>query len=265
MGIGGAGCHVVDKFGAAHPGIRTVACNTDEESLARSTSREKILLEGYPLGTGEVCMRASAAAIAAREKIVDVLDGTDTLVVFAALGGGTGTGAVPVVSLLAALKGVRHEVLLATPLSSDGEESADAEACMKAVGATADRMRVIDSMAALSFPSGGKTWEELFTILDEWCMAGIMDIISGLPEGGKPCEAVAGKGGTYAERFGEGYRQGRRGAPVPSSGSGWMDRLFGEKRDEAVAAGYALGLRDYYAETWHAGGGTCEGEPSGKE
>ncbi len=102
IGVGGAGTNAVNHmYNKKITGVDFLVCNTDKQSLDHSPVQNKIQL-GKGLGAGNVPMKGKAAAEAARDVIKQaLLDNTHMLFIAAGMGGGTGTGASPVIASIA--------------------------------------------------------------------------------------------------------------------------------------------------------------------
>ncbi len=124
LGVGGAGCNAVNRMIAEGlTGVQFVALNTDAQALAGSKAGRKIqiggdLTRGLGAGgnpqVGEGSARESEAAIAAE------LEGCDMVFVTAGMGGGTGTGAAPVVAEMARRKGILTVGVVTKPFTFEG-------------------------------------------------------------------------------------------------------------------------------------------------
>jgi len=105
IGVGGGGCNAVNRMIRAKiPGVSFVACNTDAQALMTSEASTRIrigekLTRG--LGVGGDPSRGERAADESREELYEMLRGTEMVFVTAGMGGGTGTGAAPVVAEIA--------------------------------------------------------------------------------------------------------------------------------------------------------------------
>ncbi|MDZ7729322.1 MAG: hypothetical protein U5Q44_14680 [Dehalococcoidia bacterium] len=105
VGVGGGGCNAVDRMIRSRiPGVAFISCNTDAQSLANSEAPVRIrmgekLTKG--LGVGGDAARGERAADESREEMYDLLRGSEMVFVTAGMGGGTGTGAAPVVAEIA--------------------------------------------------------------------------------------------------------------------------------------------------------------------
>ena len=124
LGVGGAGCNAVNRMiSEGLTGVHFVALNTDAQALAGSKAARKIqiggdLTRGLGAGgnpqVGEGSARESEAAIAAE------LEGCDMVFVTAGMGGGTGTGAAPVVAEMARRKGILTVGVVTKPFTFEG-------------------------------------------------------------------------------------------------------------------------------------------------
>ncbi|MGE5595116.1 MAG: cell division protein FtsZ [Hyphomicrobiales bacterium] len=105
VGVGGGGCNAVNRMVRAKiPGVTFVACNTDAQALMSSEAPNRIrigekLTKG--LGVGGDPARGERAADESRDELHELLRGTEMVFVTAGMGGGTGTGAAPVVAEIA--------------------------------------------------------------------------------------------------------------------------------------------------------------------
>src|SRR6201985_3765743 len=98
VGVGGAGGNAVDHMiRNGVQGVEFVIANTDGQALARSEARNQIELGSSGLGAGAKPEAGRAAALEARESIAEALEGAHMVFITGGMGGGTGTGAAPVV------------------------------------------------------------------------------------------------------------------------------------------------------------------------
>ena len=103
LGVGGGGCNAVTyMYNQKIQGCSFIVCNTDSQALMKSNVPVKVQL-GDGLGAGTVPSKARKAALESQELLAEkVLDcGTQMLFITAGLGGGTGTGASPVIAKMA--------------------------------------------------------------------------------------------------------------------------------------------------------------------
>ena len=120
VGIGGAGGNAVnDMLESGITGVDFIAINTDLQDLNRSKTQTKVLL-GKGTGAGAIPERGRIAAKESEEKIKEVLEGTDMLFITAGMGGGTGTGASPVVAEIAKNMGILTVAVVTKPFDFEG-------------------------------------------------------------------------------------------------------------------------------------------------
>ncbi|MDR1726705.1 MAG: cell division protein FtsZ [Acidobacteriota bacterium] len=105
VGVGGAGGNAVNHMIESKiSGVEFVAANTDIQALRRSVAPVKLQIGAKltgGLGCGAVPERGRAAALEDTERIIELLDGADMVFITAGMGGGTGTGAAPIIASLA--------------------------------------------------------------------------------------------------------------------------------------------------------------------
>lgn len=120
IGVGGAGCHVIEHMIQEGPhGVEFICANTNAESLSRSNARTKVLLDrGH--GTAGRPELGRDLALAARGCFTEVLKGADTVFIVAGMGGGTGTCVAPVVAEVASELGIVTLAAVATPFEFEG-------------------------------------------------------------------------------------------------------------------------------------------------
>lgn len=122
LGVGGAGCNAVNHMmGLGIKNITYMICNTDRKTLALSSAPIKLQL-GDGLGAGNNPEKAKSAALEQLDEIVDIFQRETTKVVFitAGMGGGTGTGAAPVIAKAAHDLGILTIAIVSLPLINEG-------------------------------------------------------------------------------------------------------------------------------------------------
>ncbi len=124
IGVGGGGCNAVNKMiEAGIEGVECISANTDYKSLRRSKAIKKIqlgksLTKG--LGSGGNPTIGKEAALESTDEIQKCLEGADMVVVAAGMGGGTGTGAAPVVAEIAKKLGILTIGVVSRPFEHEG-------------------------------------------------------------------------------------------------------------------------------------------------
>lgn len=126
IGIGGGGCNAID--GMVRSGVKNVefiCANTDAKALSRNKAHHLLQL-GHGLtrglGAGSQPEVGKKAAMEDREKIAALLKGTDMLFIAAGMGGGTGTGAAPVIADIAKSLNILTVGVVTKPFSYEGEK-----------------------------------------------------------------------------------------------------------------------------------------------
>ncbi|MFV1996510.1 MAG: cell division protein FtsZ [Acidiferrobacterales bacterium] len=126
IGVGGGGGNAVDHMVDANiEGVEFINANTDSQALSKSGART-ILQLGANLTKGLGCGAdpniGRQAAVEDRERIAEVLDGADMVFITAGMGGGTGTGAAPVVAQVARDLGVLTVAVVTKPFTFEGRK-----------------------------------------------------------------------------------------------------------------------------------------------
>jgi len=126
IGVGGGGGNAVDHMlGAEIEGVEFISANTDAQALKRSRAKS-ILQLGTNLTKGLGCGADPSvgrqAAVEDRERIAEVLSGADMIFITAGMGGGTGTGAAPVVAQVAKDMGILTVAVVTKPFPFEGKK-----------------------------------------------------------------------------------------------------------------------------------------------
>ncbi|MCZ6893330.1 MAG: cell division protein FtsZ [Gammaproteobacteria bacterium] len=129
IGVGGGGGNAVQHMvSASIDGVEFICANTDAQAL-KNTSVKTTLQLGSDitkgLGAGADPVIGRQAAMEDRERIIDVLEGSDMIFITAGMGGGTGTGAAPVVAQLAKEMGILTVAVITRPFPFEGRKRAD--------------------------------------------------------------------------------------------------------------------------------------------
>ena len=121
VGVGGAGGNAVDHMiRSAVQGVDFIAMNTDAQALAYGQAKHQIQLGASGLGAGARPEAGRAAAVEAREYIEEALQGAHMVFITAGMGGGTGTGAAPLVAEVAKQLGILTVAVVTKPFSFEG-------------------------------------------------------------------------------------------------------------------------------------------------
>lgn len=167
IGIGGGGGNAVDHMiSASLDGVEFIAANTDAQALHRcGVSKVMQLGEGLTrgLGAGANPEVGRQAASEDRDKIAAALDGTDMVFLTAGMGGGTGTGAAPVIAQLAREKGILTVAVVTRPFGFEGKKRINAaDQGIKELGELVDSLIVIPNERIMEVMGGNVTLLEAF-------------------------------------------------------------------------------------------------------
>jgi len=181
VGCGGGGNNAVNRMvDAGLRGVEFIAINTDRQALAMSGAQTKIqigekMTKG--LGAGAVPEVGRRAAEESREEIAQALAGADLVFVTAGMGGGTGTGAAPVVAEVARDLGALTISVVTKPFAFEGKQRMkNAEMGIADLKQRVDTLVVIPNDRLLQVVSKGTTMLEAFRIADDVLRQGIQGI-----------------------------------------------------------------------------------------
>lgn len=121
IGVGGGGGNAVEHMIESKvAGVEFICANTDAQALARSTAHKTIQLGQSGLGAGSKPDRGRAAAELAEEDIRSAIEGAHMLFITAGMGGGTGTGAAPIIARVAKEMGILTVGVVTKPFDFEG-------------------------------------------------------------------------------------------------------------------------------------------------
>ena len=181
VGVGGGGTNAVNRMVAAGlSGVQFIAINTDAQVLSKSVAETAVqigskLTKG--LGAGSDPRRGKEAAEESLEDINNVLDGADMVFVTAGMGGGTGTGAAPVVAELAKSKGALVVGVVTKPFRFEGPiRMRQAEEGTELLRSKVDALIVIPNDRILAVVEKTATVSESFRVADDVLHQGVLGI-----------------------------------------------------------------------------------------
>src|SRR5438128_3551509 len=185
VGVGGAGSNAVARMiDEGLEGVEFHIINTDLQALASSPAPNKLQIGGKitnGLGAGSDPAVGRQAALEDTDKILEILEGTDMVFVTAGLGGGTGTGAAPVVASLAKELGALTVAVVTKPFGFEGKRRMkQADHGLGDLASTVDTVIAIPNDRLLSLAPRGASFFESFRIADDLlrqAVQGIRDII----------------------------------------------------------------------------------------
>jgi len=186
VGVGGGGSNAVNRMIEKEiPGIDFVAVNTDAQALVRSLAPARVrigdrLTRG--LGVGGDHTMGMLAAEESRDELAKALDGADMIFLTAGMGGGTGTGAAPVVAEIAKDLGILTIAIVTRPFSFEGvHRSRVAEEGVIRLRERADSIIVIHNERLLSMCEANVSIETAFKMVDDvlfQSVEGISEVIT---------------------------------------------------------------------------------------
>jgi cell division protein FtsZ len=186
IGVGGGGSNAVNRMIRAKvEGVDFIAANTDLQALKLSQAPLKLQLGAKltkGLGAGANPEVGRKAALEDTEKILEALDGADMVFVTAGLGGGTGSGAAPVVANLATELGALTVAVVTKPFAFEGKRRMlQAEQALTELISCVDTVIVIPNERLMDCVEQGTSFFEAFRIADDilrQAVQGISDIIT---------------------------------------------------------------------------------------
>ena len=181
VGVGGGGSNAVNRMISARlPGVQYVAINTDMQALEHCDAQVKVrigdrLTKG--LGAGADPLRGQRAAEESREAVADALRGAEMVFVTACLGGGTGTGAGPIIAEVARELGALTIGVVTKPFSFEGaKRRQQAEEGVRDLQDKVDTLIVIPNDRLLQLCDANVTVSQAFEAADDVLRQGIQGI-----------------------------------------------------------------------------------------
>lgn len=181
IGVGGAGSNAVDRLKMENLDRLQLACiNTDSQALASSPVQEKVLIGKQitrGLGAGGDPEIGREAADVDREKISAVVKDTDLVFLLAGMGGGTGSGAAPIVAEIAAEAGALVIAFVSMPFSFEGgRRLKQAEEALRNLRQICDAVIALPNDVVLQEAAENETVLDSFARADHWVGRGVKSI-----------------------------------------------------------------------------------------
>ena len=186
IGVGGAGCNAVNTMitsGLAR--VDFIAANTDLQALDRSRAAYKVQLgpeRTRGLGAGAKPEIGKESALESKDQIRECLDGADMVFVTAGMGGGTGTGAAPIVASIARELGILTVGVVTKPFSYEGHRRmTHADEGIRDLRRHVDTLLVIPNQRLLGIVDKATPLLEAFKVADDvlrQAIQGIADVIT---------------------------------------------------------------------------------------
>lgn len=185
IGVGGCGGNAVDHMiSNGVNGVEFITMNTDAQALKRSQARTQLQLgtgTTKGLGAGANPDVGRMAAIEDRERIQELVEGADMLFITAGMGGGTGTGAAPIVAEIAREMGILTVAVVTKPFSFEGKRQRVAEAGIEALKQHVDSLIIIPNDRLMEVLGDDVSYEDAFRASNDvlnGAVAGIAEVIN---------------------------------------------------------------------------------------
>ena len=181
IGVGGAGGNAVNNMITSNlEGVDFVIANTDAQAL-ESAQTDRIIQLGLTvtrgLGAGAKPPVGFSAAEEAADEIADAIHGSNMLFITAGMGGGTGTGAAPVIARLAKEQGILTVGVVTKPFSFEGPHRMRlAEAGIRELQQYVDTLIVVPNQNLFRIANEKTGWAEAFRLADEVLHSGVRGV-----------------------------------------------------------------------------------------
>jgi cell division protein FtsZ len=182
IGVGGCGGNAVEHMiGKGLPGVEFIAANTDAQALKRSTAPIQLQLGSSltrGLGAGARPEIGRDAAMEDKDRIAEMIEGADMLFITAGMGGGTGTGAAPVVAQVAKDRGILTVAVVTRPFRFEGKRQRVADAGIE------ELKKCVDSLIVIPNDKLMQVLGEDVSVLDAYAAANdvLRSAVSGIAE-----------------------------------------------------------------------------------
>ena len=186
IGVGGGGGNAVNRMiQAGIKGVEFLVANTDLQAMRHSLAPTKLQIGGKltkGLGAGANPEVGKQAALEDTDRILEALSGADMIFITTGMGGGTGTGAAPIIASLAAELGSLTVAVVTKPFGFEGKRRrVQAEQGIRALRDTVDTLITIPNERLLNFVERGTSLNDAFKIADDilrQAVQGISDLIT---------------------------------------------------------------------------------------
>ena len=177
VGVGGAGCNAIWRMKSLGLDVPTIAINTDYPHLRMVDADMKVLLKvGNGHGTGGRVDLGEMSAEMARDKIRDLFQGADVVFITAGLGGGTGTGATPVIADIARREGAMVITTVTLPFKWEKVRQARAREGLKKIMEKSNTVIVLENEKLLDVVSN-RPLNDAFRVMDQLISYAIMSFV----------------------------------------------------------------------------------------
>ena len=189
VGLGGGGCNAVNRMiEYGMKGVDFIACNTDKQALSSSLAEVKVHLGPKctrGLGAGGIPSIGERSAEESFQKLADVLDGADMVFLTAGMGGGTGTGAIPVAARISKTLGALTIAVVTTPFTFEmGQRQRNAALGLQKLRGHTDTLIIVPNDRLLEIAPHDLPLEMAFKLADDVLRQGVSAISELLTETG---------------------------------------------------------------------------------
>ncbi len=185
IGVGGCGGNAVDHMiEQGVQGVEFIVINTDAQALRRNKARTQLQIGATitkGLGAGAIPDVGRAAAMEDRERIVELIKGANMIFITAGMGGGTGTGAAPVVAQIAREMNILTVAVVTKPFAHEGKRMRLAQSGIEALSEYVDSLIIVPNEKLATVLGEDTTLLEAFRASNsvlQGAVAGIAEIIN---------------------------------------------------------------------------------------
>jgi cell division protein FtsZ len=185
IGVGGCGGNAIDHMiNQGVHGVEFICANTDVQALKRNQARTQLQLGNHitkGLGAGANPDIGRQAALEDRERIAELIEGADMIFIAAGMGGGTGTGAAPIVAEVAQELGILAVAVVTKPFGYEGKRLQIAQTGIEELSRHVDSLIVIPNDKLMQVLGNKVTVKDAFKAANNvlhGAVAGIVEIIS---------------------------------------------------------------------------------------
>ena len=187
VGVGGGGVNAVNSMiNAKISSVEFYAINTDKDMLNNSNCDNKIQIGKEGLGVGGDPQKGKECANESVDELKDMLSGADMVFITTGMGGGTGTGAAPVIAQLAKEQGILTVGVVTRPFTAEGQIRIDnAEKGIKEIKQYTDALIIIPNDNAYKYIDEKTPLDTAFGIIDQVLRRSIESITDTITKTGK--------------------------------------------------------------------------------
>ena len=181
IGVGGAGNNAVNRMVAAElDGVEFISVNTDAQDLSASNAHRRLLIGSRAtdhLGSGGDPRLGERAAGESSDELADLVDGADMVFITAGMGGGTGTGATPILADRAMEAGALTVAVVTVPFSFEGSRRVQvASHGLAELESRVDALITLHNNKLLEHASAGTAFSDAFLMADEMLHRGVQGV-----------------------------------------------------------------------------------------